>query len=266
MSLATLFPDSDFRHQLSVKRGSVADFFAPTAAHESILAERKRWLADSPESYFGALDSTGEIIDEAAALITPTAVWSASGDPIQKMIELGGAAEPDIVLLQKSADGTFRVVAGAVCFPSSWSFPEKMGMPLHDVHSVVPDLNAAIGPPIARFLDKMQPGIAWERSNWGLSASPERNQHPSRAIERLREPLSPEQVWLRAEEQILVVLPETKALLFAIRIVAPSLQELREENPQLAAGLRRALETMSEEMARYKHFAGVRPQLIDLLA
>lgn len=265
MSLATLFPDSDFRHQLSVKRGSVADFFAPTAAHESILAERKRWLGESPETYAGALNSTGEIIDEASAVITPSAV-SASGDPVQKMIELGGAVEPDIVLLQKSPDGTFRVVAGAVCFPSSWSFPEKMGMPLHDVHSVVPDLNAAIGPPIARFLDKMQPGVAWERSNWGLSASPERNQHPSRTIGPLHEPLSPERVWLRAEEQVLVVLPETRALLFGIRIVAPSLQELRAENPQLAAGLRRALETMSEEMARYKHFADVRPQLVALLS
>ena len=129
----------------------------------------------------------------------------------------------------------------------------------------MPDLNASLGPPIARFLDKIQPGAAWERSNWGLSASPELNQHPSRNTPRLQPPLSLDRVWLRVEDQILTILPHTKALLFGIRIVTCPLSELREQEPPAAAGLRRALETISEDTARYKNIAAARGELIELL-
>ena len=266
MSFATLFPDADYRHHLSLKRGGVADFFAPTSEHGSILAERKHWLAKSPVTYAGAIAAAGASINETAKLIASPPATHEAADPLQNIIQLGREIEPDIVLLQKNGDATFRVVAGCVCFPSSWSFPEKMGLPLHEVHSVVPDLNASIGPAITRFLDKMQPGAAWERSNWGVSASSERNQHPSRGIARLRSPLAPDQVWLRVEDQILAILPETKALLFGIRIVARTFAELRRAEPEAAAGLRRALITISDEMARYKNIADVRTELADLLA
>ena len=36
-------------------------------------------------------------------------------------------------------------------------------------------------------LARMKPGISWERINWGLSRSPELNQHPSRKLPRLIE-------------------------------------------------------------------------------
>ncbi len=263
MSFATLFPDADYRHHLSLKRGSVADFFAPTSEHQSIIAERQRWLAESPGTYAGAVQSAAASVTETAKLIAPRA---STADPLRSIIRLGGEIEPDIVLLQKNGDGTFRVVAGCVCFPSSWSFPEKMGLPLPEVHSVVPELNASIGQSIERFLDKMRPGSAWERSNWGVSASAERNQHPSRGITRLRSPLSADSVWLRVEEQILAILPETEALLFGIRIVARTFGELRRAEPEAAAGLRRALVTITEKMARYKNIAHVRNELADLLA
>lgn len=265
MSFAHLFPDVDYRHHLSVKRGGVADFFASTGDHASILAERRHWLAESAETYAAAEHSTAESIDETADLLQLSAALSTSSSALEKIIDLGGAIEPDIVLLHKTADTTFRVVAGCVCFPSSWSFPEKMGLPLQEIHSVVPELNSAIGVPIARFLDKLQPGAAWERSNWGLSASPERNQHPMRNLARLRSPVSAESIWVRAEDQILTILPRTKTLLFGIRIVSRTIADLRRSEPDAAAGLHRALLTMTEAMARYKNIGAVRTELIGLL-
>lgn len=266
MSFVRLFPDADYRHHLSVKRGDLAAFFASQPEHEEIMAERNRWLDEAPQTYAAALPSASPAIKETAQAVRREVAPALKEDALQAVVEIGRHLEPDIILLEKDEHGIFRVTAGCVCFPSSWSFPEKLGLPLDVIHTVVPDLNSAIGPPIARFLGKMQPGASWERSNWGLSASPERNQHPSRQTARLAPPISLDRVWLRVEDQILSVLPETKALLFGIRIVTISLTELRRTEPEAAAGLHRALATVSEEMATYKGVAAARHHVLQLLS
>lgn len=263
MSFAALFPDADFRHHLSVKRGDLERFFAPTAEHDSLLAERRRWLRESPGNYIAANPEAAPLIDETAEVLGVAV--DRNGDLLGRLSSLGAQIEPDIVLLQKTADGIFRVVAGCVCFPSSWSLPEKLDLRLDQVHSVVPDLNATIGAPISKFLGKMQPGAAWERSNWGVSASWERNQHPSRHLPRLTPPLDLDRVYFRVEDQVLSILPATGGLLFGIRIVTEPLQRIVDEEPVVAAGLVRALATMPEEMARYKHLGAVRAELVELL-
>lgn len=264
MSFARLFPDADYRHHLSVQRGDLARFFAPRPDHDEVIGERKRWLGDDATSYAAALDSAAPAIAEVAQLLG--AKYPRGCTAMDAIVSLGREIEPDIVLLEKNGDEVFRVVAGCVCFPSSWSFPEKLGLPLDAVHSVVPDLNSVIGAPIARFLGKIQRGASWERSNWGLSASPARNQHPSCNIARLRPPVTLGEVSLRVEDQILSILPETGALLFGIRIVTLPLSELRAREPAAAAGLRRALATLTDEMAAYKNLATVREHLVGLLA
>ena len=264
ISFAGLFPDRDYAHHLAVKRGDVRRFFAATSEHSAIVRERGHWLSESPEKYAGALEGSEPFIKEAAAILD-SSISDAAPTTLGRIVDLGRKIEPDIVLLEKQEDEVFKVVAGCVCFPSSWDFSEKLGKPLHDVHEVVPDLNQSIGDPIARFLGKIQPGASWERSNWGLSASAERNQHPSLKIPRLTSPVLLDQVWLRVEDQILSILPETGALLFGIRIVTTSLAELRRHHPGLVPALRRALATMPEAMARYKNIDVVREEILQLL-
>ena len=276
----TLFPEADYAHRLSVKRGDLRAFFAPTEEHKEIMAERRRWLGESPRDYVAAAPDAAPLIRETAQLLAPHVMKTADREnltgltsqvpssrdlPVRDLIAIGCAIEPDIVLLKKGDDDVFRVVAGCVCFPSSWSLPEKLGLPLDQVHSIVPNLNTSIGAPISRFLAKMQPGAAWERSNWGLSAVADRNQHPSRKLPRLRPRLSADKVWLRVEDQILAILPETGVLLFGIRIVRATLTQTEAEQPEIIAGLHRALATMPEEMARYKNIAAVRSDVVKLL-
>ena len=67
------------------------------------------------------------------------------------------------------------------------------------------------------------------------------------------------------EDQILSILPETKALLFGIRIVTVPLSELCTIEPASASGLRRALATITDEMAGYKNIAAVRAEVGELL-
>ena len=75
--------------------------------------------------------------------------------------------EPDILFLVPSDEsGEFRLVAGCVCFPSSWRLAEKLGKPLTAIHGPVPGLNEQLGAPITQFLRRLEPGIAWRRENW----------------------------------------------------------------------------------------------------
>ena len=94
-------------------------------------------------------------------------------------------------------------MAGVVCFPSSWALAEKIGHPLDFIHAVVPGLNSSIGSIIDTFLSRLEPGIAYERSNWGIAATPELNLHPSLNRPRLKAPLPPDRTWIRVEDQIL---------------------------------------------------------------
>ena len=106
--------------------------------------------------------------------------------------------------------------------------------------------------------------LHWERSNWGLSRSPELNQHPSRDTPRLTPPFTDDEAWIRIEDQVLYRLPQTRALLFGIRLVNVSLAELK-KFPEAQAGLHRAIATMPEDVADYKNVTEAREHLLVLL-
>ena len=100
----------------------------------------------------------------------------------------------------------------------------------------------------------MRPGTAWMRENWGMSHSPEWNQHPDRDLPKLHENVPTEEVWLRVEHQALVRLPETRAILFGIRIAVHPLSRVGQDRP-LTERLLAELEEMPEDLARYKNLA-----------
>src|SRR5690606_34211742 len=118
------------------------------------------WLHTTPEIYTALLPEATPLLEEAIALaqseqtLLPKAVTAlaAAKSPEEKCRILGESWEPDFVLLRPEEDGAFRVVAGCVCFPSSWSLAEKIGHPMEFVHGVVPGLNAALGQQINSFL------------------------------------------------------------------------------------------------------------------
>src|SRR5690606_19553998 len=106
------------------------------------------------------------------------------------------------------------------------------------IHGVVPGLNAALGAPIHQFLRQMKPGPAYLRDNWGLAASAERNLHPARGLPAPEPPVALDRLWLRVEHQILYALPETRGLVFGIRLGIHRLDAIA-RFPRVAAGLRR---------------------------
>jgi hypothetical protein len=185
-------------------------------------------------------------------------------NPAETFHALAEGLEDETMLLRRQEDGSHLLVAGAVCFPSYWSLPEKMGRPLAEIHDPVPTVNARFASKIDAFLTRMKPGTAWERSNWGLSRSAELNQHPSRNLPRLDARVELNEVFFRLEQQLLAPLPLSGGTVFALRLFVYPFSELR-ENTEVRSGLERALKTMPEEIAVYKGIAPARERILSFL-
>ncbi len=257
---------------MALRRGTPQAFFGRSPANQALLAERQRWLRSEPQTYSASLPESSALVETCIALAHE---WEAISekqsaglitlaDTTQRCAELGKLWEPDFLLLQSDGRGPFRALAGCVCFPSSWSLTEKMGKPLEFIHGVVPSLNTQLGAPMQTFLSRLTPDVTWLRHNWGLSRSPELNQHPHRHLPRLDGAVDVENVWLRVEHQALVALPRCGGVLFGIRVSMHSLIEVRNDSAA-SAKLARALGTMPADIAAYKGLAAARQRIIEML-
>jgi dimethylamine monooxygenase subunit A len=275
-TLAELFPDADFRHHLTLRRGSPHEFFRNSDGSGRLLLERRRWIQSAPRRYADLTQQGVPLLAEFLDLCGDT--WNILCGPVRKnfgsgeeqhsvavsdLERLGGELEPDVLFLSPDENGGFRLHGGVLCFPTGWALEEKMGCSLDFIHGVVPGLNAALAAPIHQFLSKLKPGVTFQRDNWGLSASEELNQHPSRGLPPPHAPVTLNQLWLRVEHQALVALPESKGVAFGIRVVNHRLNTL--EDRGTVKGLLRALQSMPAAMAEYKRIATVREQVVEAL-
>ncbi len=258
--LAALFPDEDFRLHLTLRRGEPRDFFVPQDSSGRVLAERRRWIADTPGRY-------AIVEDEGVAMLREFAGWCREwGVADEHAIDaLGGEIEPDFLMLSSDAQGCFRLRGGALCFPTGWALEEKLGQTMDEIHGVVPALNSTIGASIQQFMERLRPGIGFLRDNWGIAATDELNLHPARGFLGPALPVELERLWLRVEHQILVRLPENGGVLFGIRVRLHRLDAVKADGGA-ARGLARALLTMSDAMLAYKRLDGIRTELVRALA
>ena len=257
--LAELFPAGDHRHHLTLRRGEPRDFFRAWDAAGRVRAERARWLAEEPARYAALAAEGAALLAEFSALCAEWGV--AEGGTVEA---LGGALEADFLLLSPDAAGDFRLRGGALCFPTGWALEEKLGHTLDFIHGIVPGLNAALAAPIGQFLERLKPGAAFHRDNWGLAATDALNLHPARGLATPDQPTAPDRLWLRVEHQALVALPRTGGVVLGIRIALHRLDAVARD-PAAAAGLRRALLTMAPEMAAYKRIERVRDEVVSWL-
>lgn len=241
-----LFPDADYRLSMGLRPGDAAQFWSDWSEEASIAAERRHWLSMAQELYAGCL---------------PEGI-AARAEAYEWMQSFSAQPEPDWVLM--SAETEPIAIAGEVVFPSVWSLPEKLGLPMSGVHEPVPGLNEKIGSGIHTFLSRLEVGAAWARENWGLAANAELNHHPTRALPRLTQSARPETTWIRMEHQFLTRLPVSRCILFGIRVTCHRLDEVA-VLPGMSARIARALKTMPEPIARYKGIMEARDALLKAL-
>ncbi len=256
--LSELFPAGPFRFHLTLKRGDAREYFGPQDPTGRLLAERAKWLAAAPARH-ALLQPEGEpLLAELGELAGRE--WGIPG--VTSVLELGRRFEPDMLLLSADENGAYRLRGGALCFPTGWALEEKIGHTLDFIHGAVPGLNPALAAPIHQFLSRLKPGAVFFRDNWGIVSTDELNLHTSRRAPAPALPIELDRLWLRLEYQALLALPQTRGILFGIRIALHRLDEVVRDR-DAAAGLRHALSTMPAEMAAYKRLDGIRSKLIE---
>ncbi len=266
--LSNLFSRSGFHFSMKFQRGESAAFFADSENRDCLLEERCQWLNATPTLHAALLPEGAPLLEESIRMAEQ---WNSQlklprnkNDPYDNLLRLSRLWEPDFLLLKPTEDAMPRLVGGCVCFPSSWALERKVGESIDFIHATVPGLNESIGAKIRHFLNRLRPGSAWLRANWGLSRSPELNQHPDRRLPRLTADTPIEEIWLRVERQALTALPESGGVLFGIRIETTPLRDLK-AHAEAAQGLARDLRSMPLPMARYKNIAAVRERIINWL-
>jgi hypothetical protein len=142
---------------------------------------------------------------------------------------IGAAAQSvweDLCLLTRDSDGTYRLTAGALAFPTDWRLADKIGQPLLQVHAPIHGYAEQLSAGVDHFIATLHSGMIFGRTNWFVVANDQRCYQPGPDPARLFAGVTPdnagERLFVRCERQTLRRLPESGAILFTIGIyVAP---------------------------------------------
>jgi dimethylamine monooxygenase subunit A len=225
-------------------------------------AGRTRLLVDP-----GSGNLLGALAEATPALAETVAIARKIGASIEidatasdQLLALGRTWETDFVWMHPTEGGRHQLIGGVVCFPSKWALRDKIGRTMAEVHSPVPELNAALAEPIERFMSRQRPGDVWIRENVNFARDRNLNHHPAQPHPPIDPTIRPEEFFLRFEHQLLLKLPASGSILFGIRIEAIPLADVLSD----AVGAERLaciLKSMSDAAA-YKGIASARDVLV----
>jgi len=263
------------------------------------LAEKRRLYAEIPERVFveeaGTRGAQQEVLDLLGSYLlekfpdiyqqgdtgievvaAPDRPALPSGLEDAPLVAASLLVQEDLILMRRDASG-WRLVAGSLCFPSSWVLVEKFGRPLQDIHAPVPGFGPGTRPAelINRMFDGLQ-GQAVERYNWSIQSG-DALYHPLSDLQRIdRATNRPSRfpggdidahAFIRVERQTLRKLPLSRDILFTIRIHLDPLAVLARhpDRATLAASFADQLEALDLAQLDYKGMTSDRDRLIVLL-
>jgi hypothetical protein len=211
----------------------------------------ERLAAHLPQRFPARYRATGDGIEVAATGET-VPLGPAPGAPVARA---GRLVAEDLCLMREDAEGRFRLVAAALCFPTRWRLADKLGRPMASIHAPVPGYAETVAGAVDRVMRGLDPARPLWRQNWSLLDSPALHQ-PERVP--LARPLTDadlgEGMWLRSERQTLSRLPRSRDVLFTIGIRQCTLAALATV-PGAAARLLGQLRAMPPALKAYKGLA-----------
>ena len=247
------------------------------------LAEKERLAAAHWDEVFAAEPGTDAAQAEVLALLLEHLparfpdLYRRDGDAMHvagRAIALDGTpalwtaarlVQEDLVLMRRGETG-WRLAAASLSFPSSWKLAEKFGRPIHEVHAPVPGFaegtrNAEL---IARMFDNMRPETPVIRWNWSVYGDAELFHPHDSPARRFGVGERAENVFLRVERQTLRLLPQSRDILFTIRIIVDPLEELERHSDarRIATALTEQLGSFNAEQLDYKGMTLERDRLV----
>lgn len=174
------------------------------------------------------------------------------------LLKVAAIIAEDLVVLARE-DNEWKIVVGAVLFPSRWKLSEKIGKGMDAVHTPVPGFAEALAPYMTATFDKITADRPVWRKNWSLHSTADLHQPTS-----IHAPATPENYWWRTERQTLTRASCGEFLYFTIRNRAEPLSWIKEsaESAELFA---QTLESLLPETIEYKGLVKDHQKIIDYL-
>jgi hypothetical protein len=174
------------------------------------------------------------------------------------LLQLASIIAEDLVVLARQ-DGEWKIVAGAVIFPSRWKLTEKIGKGMDAVHTPVPGYATALAPYMTATFDKITVDRPVWRKNWSLHSTEHLHQPTS-----IHEPAAPENYWWRTERQTLSRAKVGDFIYFTIRNRAEPLHWIKND-PMSSALFAETLASYSPETIEYKGLVKDHQGIVDYL-
>jgi hypothetical protein len=174
------------------------------------------------------------------------------------LLQIARIIAEDLVVLARE-NNEWKIVAGAVLFPSRWKLTEKIGKGMDAVHAPVPGYESALAPYMTATFDKITADRPVWRKNWSLHSTAHLHQPTS-----IHEPALPSEYWWRTERQTLTRSHIGEFLYFTIRNRAEPLAWIKHD-PESAALFAETLASFSSETIEYKGLQRDHQEIIDYL-
>jgi hypothetical protein len=260
-------PDEHLARHLAEKEQRLAtrrdDMFREEEGSRDGQAEVLALLADHlPRQFPGLYERRGPTI-----LLRPAnrqIVLAAADAPLVTAARL---VQEDLCLMRRGPDG-YRLVAGAVCFPSAWSVADKIGRKLIDIHAPVPGYATQLAARVDTIFANLRADLPLWRINWSIY--PDADLHHPAPKPRPRNwfaSAATSSAWLRIERQTLRRMPASGDILFTIKVVLDPFDDLRRhpEGPRLAASLKAQILALNEDQLAYKSMLAHRDRMVAAL-
>ena len=180
---------------------------------------------------------------------------------------VGRIIQEDMVLMESSPAG-YIMTAAAECFRLRWHIQEKIGKPLAQIHSPVPDYEQKLAHPMDNLFARIPVAYPLWRMNWGIVNDDNLLLEEDEYKIELDNPITianaGDRLWLRVERQCLRRLPRTGAIAFSTHTYIHSLSVVV-QIPNKAAALLSALKQMPPEMQHYKGILPIQEALFGYL-
>ena len=163
--------------------------------------------------------------------------------------------QEDLVLMLPRGEEYF-LGAASLCAPSNWSLEEKFKSSLIGLHAHVPAYEKTIGSRVNSLFNNLPNERIFQRFNWSVYENSKLFQpaNSKSQIERSRtitEDNAGDRLFVRVERQTIRRLPETKAIVFTIRVHVNPLLCLKKDL-SLLTDLDKAIENLTTDMKIYK--------------
>ncbi|MFT3989497.1 heme-dependent oxidative N-demethylase family protein [Aestuariivirga sp.] len=279
--------------QIGLKPSDPATWIDVTDGYAAFMAEKRQRLDGLPPLYYRTLPESLPAQEELRDLIVAHLLaqhgqhFTRRGDHLHCAIDdmvhainkgeplaaISMAIEEDFMLL-KPGDGKVTITAASNAYTTSGRIVSSVGHPMQWAHEHVPKLNDQLGPRVDRVLANIKPGQPVERFNWAITPiatlffpdSP--HEANVAAAGKIAEDLSRDpsncgaQLWLRAERQILVRLPQTGAIAFSLHTYSDPLQSLSED-PESLTAIAALLTGYDEDRLRYSAMTELRAPVLE---